>query len=55
MKSMWDGGLSDYIEGICKNWEVYNSSLSEELRIFTMVTIYKMHKVDSAKKHAQIY
>lgn len=55
MKPIWDGGLSDYLEGICKNWEIFKSSLSKELKIFTMVTIYKMYKIDSAKKHTQIY
>lgn len=55
MKSMWDGGLSDYLESICKNWEVYKGLQCKELQIFTMVTLYKMYKIDSANKHTQIY
>lgn len=55
MKSMWDGGLSDYIEGICKNWEMYKASLSKEMQMFTMLTIYKMYRINSTKKHTQIY
>ena len=55
MKPIWDGGLSEYLEGICKNWEVYKGLIFKELQIFTMVAIYKMYKIGSAKKHTQIY